>query len=212
MELLIKSTIEWWPNWVSGGLLGLCMLYWLIALIGAPLDFLDFDLNLDADTDVGDTSILGGVLGPFLKFLNIGDVPIVVWLTPKALTWFITGVVGYPKVQDMPTWTHWALAWGGIVAGLLVAKIVTQPLKPIFSEAGEESAADGNRKLIGQEVSVISGTIDTQTLGQVEFSNDGPPQRLSARADSDSHVFHRGDRAVIVSRDLNSVVSIQPIS
>jgi len=199
MELILKS-MEWWPNWVSGSLLGLCLLYWVIALIVAPLDFLDFGTDLDANTDIGDSSFLGGLLAPFLKLLNIGDVPVVVWLTPKALTWFVTGVVGYPKVQNEPAWAQWALLWGGLVLGLIVAKLVTEPLKPIFAHTGEFSAEDGNNQLIGQTVRVISGQITHDTPGQVEFSGDGPPQRLTARSTDPNTVFIRGQKAQIASR------------
>ncbi|HEX6984932.1 MAG TPA: hypothetical protein VF170_06125, partial [Planctomycetaceae bacterium] len=63
-------------------LLGVCAAYWLLLIAGAvDLDLFDFDVDADAGAHADGTS--WGMAA--LKFLNVNDVPLMIWLTVFAV-------------------------------------------------------------------------------------------------------------------------------
>ena len=60
-------------------LVALLVGYGVLVILGAlDFDLLDFDVDIDAEADVNAFSSAGFVA---LKFLNIGEVPVMIWLS-----------------------------------------------------------------------------------------------------------------------------------
>ena len=71
-----------WPTLVVTTLLGLVVLYWLCVILGAlDFDLFDFDVDLDGQPD---SFLDWGMVG--LKWFNLGEVPLMVWLTSEWCT------------------------------------------------------------------------------------------------------------------------------
>ena len=75
------------------------MFYWLLAIVAAlDLDFLHFDLNLDGQADL--PSVLGGGFVAF-RFLNLGRVPVMIWLSVFALAYWGVSML-FDRLLDDP--------------------------------------------------------------------------------------------------------------
>ena len=112
--------------------------YWVISVLtGLGLDALDFDLDFDTDTDVGGfDGFLGIGLVP-LRWLNLGSIPFMVWITFLSES-FLAASVAVDQWKELS-----AEATNGdipirvlltLVAGLAITKIITQPMRNWFKE------------------------------------------------------------------------------
>ena len=79
-------------------LLALVSTYWLMVIAGAVgTDVLDWDFDLEADAD------LDGILGVgavSIRFLNLGTVPIMVWMSAFALSFWSVAIWLQSPVED----------------------------------------------------------------------------------------------------------------
>lgn len=193
MEQFIESCFSW-PSWpASVLLLGVC-LYWLLMMLGTvDLDFLDLDLDLDLDVEgEADASILQFGFIP-LKFLNIGSVPTMLWVSVFSLTgWMVSRLWNSPLPHPSFDWSSDSMAIVrdfGVAA--MLTKMITQPLRGRFDPVEPNKAED----LFGQTCIVTTSEV-TETFGEAELSTDGAPLRLKVR--NNSRTLHKGDSAVIV--------------
>ncbi len=78
MSEFLQSCFEW-PTLPASVLMVICMLYWLSVILGLmDFDLLDFDLDFEIGTE--SPSILDfGFIG--LRFLNLGEVPVMLWMS-----------------------------------------------------------------------------------------------------------------------------------
>lgn len=175
-------------------LLTLVCIYWFLVVLGAVgLDSFDLDLDLDADADV--SSILGlGAVG--FRFLNLGMVPIMVWLSAFALSlWIVSMLFQLLGVhEDLSGWWQTSLVVGGNgLISLIPTKIFTQPLRGKFDAVPPNPDKD----MIGR-TGVVTTTV-TATNGQVEIEAEGAPLVLHSRSREEE--IAKGDRIVIVDYD-----------
>ena len=112
--------------------------YWLISILtGLGLDALDFDLDFDADTDVGGfDGFLGIGLVP-LRWLNLGSVPFMVWMTFLSVSFLAASIAvdqWKPLSVDVTSGDITIRVLLNLVAGLAITKIITQPMRNWFNE------------------------------------------------------------------------------
>ncbi len=201
---------ELWQTAIAGAnlgptvLLGLLMLYWLFVILGAVgLDL--FDFHADADVDVGGDLDVDGNLEPgaipsalsigalVLKSLNIGLVPLMVWLSAFALSlWVITMLWDHPATHESVGRELVVLFRNGVLA-ILAAKLLTQPLRGQFNDVVAPRARD----LVGRVCSVATLEV-TDRSGQIRCETGAAPLLLNARIQQDSEPLKKGDTAVIV--------------
>ncbi len=123
-------------TFASGAVIFVVM-YWVISLLtGLGLDALDFDLDFDADTDVGGfDGFLGIGLVP-LRWLNLGTIPFMVWLTFLAVA-FLGASIAVAQWKPLDSVSNADIATRvllNLVAGLAITKIITQPMRNWFKE------------------------------------------------------------------------------
>ncbi|MDA0284698.1 MAG: DUF1449 family protein [Planctomycetota bacterium] len=181
-----------WPSYPATILLILVCGYWCLVMLGAlDMDIFDFDLDIDLDADV-DASILQVGFIP-LKWLNIGSVPTMLWLSVFSLAgWMASRLMNSPAPHANLELTTDGLAIlrdTGIAA--FITKCVTQPLRGRF----EPKAANLAKDLIGGICKVTTSEV-TESFGEAEYSTDGAPLKLRVRARESG--LTRGDVAVIV--------------
>lgn len=165
-----------WPTVIPSVLMSVVLAYWLLMILGAfDLEFLDFDLDVDADPGADVTVVDWGMLG--LKWLNIGDVPLMFWLTAFAFpawisaTFFNRGLVD-PNTMEIAR----ALARDTFI-GLFAAKLLTQPIKGKLKHVEPNPAAG----LIGEIVTITSSEVTTE-FGQAQYhTGNGAPLNLNVR-------------------------------
>lgn len=180
-----------WPALPFTILLSLVTLYWLLVIFGAlGVDLLDVhldgDVHLDHDfhLDPGLDAIDGhasladwGMVG--IRWFNLGDVPLMVWLTAFSLSAWLTSVCFDRGPGDRSTTEMALIVLRNFGIGLLAAKLLTQPLK------GKLRHHEPNpvQELIGRRGVVSSLELSAQ-FGQVECADPaGAPLKLHARMD-----------------------------
>ncbi len=193
MEQFLHSCFSW-PTWPATALLLCVCLYWVLIMVGAVgLDFLDIDLDLDLDADIdAGASILQLGFLP-LRFLNIGSVPTMLWVSVFALTFWLTSRLwNSPLPHPNFNWSADSMAIlrdAGVA--MMLTKFITQPLRGRFDPVEPNRAED----LIGKTCVVTTSEV-TDDFGEAELSTDGAPLRLKVRHSAGN--LHKGDLAVIV--------------
>ena len=191
-------------------LLGVVLVYWLLVITGGlGLDFLDLDLDVDADIDVdadmdvgdmpGDASSILGTGVVVLRFLNIGRVPLMFWVSAFTLSlWALTMFLDKPENHATLGHDLLILLRNGVLA-MGCAKLITQPLQGKFDPVEAPSV----RELIGQTCTVVTPTVTSET-GQVRYATEAAPLLLNARTKGEP--LAKGDLAVIVEIDMSKAI------
>ena len=220
-------------NLVLSVLLGLCLLYWILVVFGflatetfdldADLDAdvdadadLDLETDVDADADVdmdtdaevaGHGGGIGGAGLAVLRFMNVGDAPLMVVLTVLVLVMWIISVSAYEWIGGWSLLLQFAMLVPVFLVAAALTKLLTQPVKHIFRRMREEERAQQHLDLLGKMCRVVSNEA-TESYGQAEFATDGAPLLLNVRLSEGAAALNRGDEAVIVSHDRNRNVYI----
>ncbi|QDT47814.1 hypothetical protein Pan258_18520 [Symmachiella dynata] len=159
------------PMLVPSVLLGLVCLYWLFVILGAfDIELFDFDIDVGA----GDGSIFDvGLVS--LKFINLGDVPLMIWGSVFSFAfWILTALV--VERPDVGGNLHpWMIVLGCGFLAVLVTKVITNPLRGKFSVKEPNTLEE----LLGRECTI---TVDTnEKHGQANVPSDGAPLLLNVR-------------------------------
>lgn len=162
-----------WPTLPFTLLLCLATAYWVLVIVsGVGLELFDFDIDINPDPG-GDGSIFDwGMLG--LRWFNLGEVPLMVWLTAfVAPAWLMSAIFDRDLVD--PTTGEIATAvLRNAGVGLVAAKVITQPLRGVFTIREPNTV----REMIGRtcEVTTVEATA---AFGQARCAQDGAPLVLN---------------------------------
>ncbi|MBA3312567.1 MAG: DUF1449 family protein [Planctomycetota bacterium] len=187
-------------------LLGVCLVYWLLLIAGAvSLDLLHIDLDLDTDVNPDAAGTSWGMTA--FKFLNINDVPLMIWLSIFAAAYVaIAGAaVSIRPVGDDLGAIAAAIACSSALA-LIATKLLTQPLRGKF-EVVEPNVAE---TLVGRTC-VITTVEVSERFGQASVESEGAPLLLNVRAPAETLSKH--DVAVITGFDRDrNVFFVEPVA
>lgn len=173
-----------WPTLPATVLVGLCLLYWLSVILGVmDFDFLDFDLDFEIGTE-GASILDFGFIG--LRFLNIGEVPVMLWLSLFSLSMWMLSINFDSKVEINTLLDYLPLALRNMGVSLVVTKLITQPFKGYFKFTPPNEI----ETLLGQACHVTSSTV-TERFGQAELETEGAPLKLHIR--SEDETIQKGD-------------------
>ena len=201
-------------------LLILVVVYWLLVAIGAlsgPSPDAELDVHAHADVDLdahGDVDLDahhqveghhsghghhegGSTWTSVLKFVNLGDVPVMVVLSVLILSLWSFGVVAnrYWTGGSHLLATVFLVANFGVSA--VVTRYATMPLKPVFRLLNKQY--DEPVKIIGQHCRVVTSEA-TPDFGQAEITTNGAPLLINVRTLNDA-MLAKGDLAVVVRED-----------
>lgn len=206
-------------------LLGLVSLYWLSVIIGAVgMDSLDFDLDLDADIDIDvdvdvdvdadvdadadtDATSVGSAGGGSLflgtlRFLNFGRVPFMVLLSTIILCmWSISIYCNHDASWINPgnaTSMAAVLFVPNLIASLLLSKIFTAPLVPVFAKLNTAEKA----LVIDGKVGTLMTSIKEEETGQLKIDINGSIVSLSVQS-NDGKTIQKGDKVVVIEKTEN---------
>ncbi len=175
MNELVEMYFQW-PVLPFSVLLCLVTGYWLMVILGGiDMDMFDIDLDLDFDTDV-DASVTDlGMLG--LKWLNIGEVPFMMWLSLVALaSWTVTMIFDRHLVN--PSTQEIVIAIGRSLGfGILAAKILTNPVRGKLRVKEPNTVQD----MLGRTCSVVTSEVTPNFGNAICQVEDGAPLRLNVR-------------------------------
>lgn len=179
-----------WPALPATVLLLLVCAYWLFVTLGAlEIEGVSVDLDMDGDPD----SLLSIGMAP-LRFLNIGEVPLMIWMSLFALSWWMTSMLLYHDPTD-GDWGQTAQAvflTGGIA--IVATKVLTQPLRGRFRHVEPNTA----ESLTGHAC-VVTTSEATPEFGQARYETGAAPLLLQIRTQDGT--LAKGDLAEIVDFD-----------
>jgi len=159
------------PMLIPSGLLALACVYWLFVILGAfDIDLFDFDLDFDVD----DGSALDLGLVP-LRFLNLGDIPIMIWGSLFSLSFWFVAALTFNQWADRAAENPWSIVLGSGFIALIATKLLTNPLRGKFTTKPPNTVED----MLGRECRLTAETTDT--FGQAEVTTDAAPLRLNVR-------------------------------
>ncbi len=181
--------------------------YWTLVCFGI------FDWDGGGDADAGDistadasdadvsTEAATGPLGTTLKFINVGEVPVTIVLSVFILSMWVIGVLSNHFLNNGSVLIGLILLAPNFVASLVLTRFVTMPLKRVFRALQHER--EEHETLIGKTC-VVTTREAGSSHGQGEVTTDGAPVLLQIRT-KDGSVLARGDHALIISRDDNTL-------
>lgn len=187
------------------------LLYWLTVIIGifdfSSMDFdididadvdMDVDVDVDADTDI-DASGGGSIVLAILGFFNFGKVPFMVVMSVVALSLWTIAVLTNYYFSNGSIWFSIFLFIPNLFVSLLIAKIVTTPLVPLFDSISNDEVK--RIDYIGLLGEIVLETSNTQT-GQVEINYEKRLITLSVKAvEEHEGIIKRGTEVVIAYQD-----------
>jgi len=181
-------------------LLVLVVLYWLMVIVGA-FDFGSFDIDLDLDVDADieadvDVSAGGGISGA-LHFFNFGKLPFMVIMSFVILSSWAGSVLGNYYFGNGSILFSVVLILPNLLLGLLLAKVITTPLIPVFEkmESGIEPV-----DYVGMLCKLVLPASNSQ-MGQAEVLIDNNKLLVNVKMEKESSgSLEKGAEALILRK------------
>ena len=187
------------------------LLYWLGIILGA-LDIsafdidVDMDANVDVDVDVdadvdAHASAEGHEVGWFagaLHFFNFGKLPFMLIMSFVIFFCWVISVLGHHYVGHGSLFFSLALIFPNLFASLVLTKIITTPLVPIFRnlDAGEEAV-----DYIGESCTLtLPATPNKMGQAQVTINNSNLLINVKV-SERKPEALYKGDKALIIGED-----------
>ena len=173
MNELVEMYFQW-PVLPFSILLCLVAGYWLMVILGGlDMEMFDLDMDFDADVDASVTDL--GMVG--LKWLNLGEVPLMLWVSIVALaSWTITMIFDRHLVN--PTTQEIVIAVARSLGfGIVVAKFMTNPMRGKFRMKEPNTV----QEMIGRTCSVVTSEVTPKFGNAVCHVEDGAPLKLNVR-------------------------------
>lgn len=190
------------PAVVYTVLLGVVLVYWLLAIIGL-VDFeagADMDIGADA-ADAGDGGPEGlSGLAAWLVAFGLNGVPFSIVVSLLALVgWFLTGMASLTLLPLVPDALRWAAGAGVLLAAaalsIVIAAQLVRPMRGLFVT----HRAISNAALVGQVCKVLTGVVD-ERQGRAEVAQRGAGINIRVWAPAPNSL-RRGDAALITEYD-----------
>ena len=199
--------------------------YWTLFIVGAVgLDMFDFDIDIDTDLDVGgvDTGIDGVVDGAdldvdagdtavttsgggwfvsLLRFINVGDVPLMVLASIAAFSlWALAVLLNDYFNPNFKTLPALGLLIPNFIASLFVTKLASWPFRQVFKHANAGIAAP--IQIVGKTC-IISTSKVTTSFGQatLQLPDEATPVTLNVRTRDTEVVLKKGDEAIVTEHN-----------
>lgn len=204
------QNISSFPTAIYTVILGICLVYWLGAVLGFfDLDVLDLDgPDLDTDAD-GATSEISkdhnpNVLAGLLLKLGLNGVPVTIIISFIALLGWglcyfamhaVSGLVGsgvLRYVAGVP------ILVGTLYLAALMTSVAIRPLRKLFKEAERNTV----KLVLGQTAVVRTSYVD-ETFGEANLADGGAGLILKVRAEP-GRKFEKGDQIVLLEYNKDS--------
>ncbi|WP_020407898.1 hypothetical protein [Hahella ganghwensis] len=195
------QNISSFPTVIFTFFLALCVLYWLIAVLGfIDLDILDFDIpDPDGDLGVNETKFTGPdvLAGLMLKF-GLYGVPVTIIVSFLSLFgWLISYFVVHFLFGLIPDgFLHYLAGIPVLFGSLYIAALITgrviRPIRKFFISATQNTI----KHVLGQTAIVRTSRVDNH-FGEVMLDDGGAGLIFKVRS-TGKDKFKKGDRVVLL--------------
>jgi hypothetical protein len=196
------TTLGSYPTAVFTALLGVVLIYWLLAIIGiVDFETSGFEVDLDTDTDLHADGADLGTIASYVVAFGLNGVPFSIVVSLIVLvSWFLTAMFALYVLPWIPT-TFLQVIVGSLamIAAFLVSVPLTarviRPMRGLFVTHNARS----NHSLVGQVCKVLTQEV-SETFGRAEVSERGAGLNIRIWAKSPNSLT-RGSLARIVDYD-----------
>ena len=178
-------------------ILAVCLVYWLVAVLGVvDLDILDLDLP-ESDADASSNTGANAIAGLLLK-LGLNGVPLTVIISFLALFgWLICYFAVHFSFPLIPSGFFEYIAGvpiliASLYGAVLITAQVIKPLKPFFANMFQNTV----KHVLGQTAIVRTSRVD-EGFGEVYLADGGAGLIFKART-LNGEQFKKGDRVVLL--------------
>jgi hypothetical protein len=173
MNALLEATV-WGGNVIPTILLVFVLVYWLTVIVGfADLDAFDIDIETEVNTDVS-----VGWFNHVLYFFNLGQVPLMLFLSFLALPMWLLAIAATDFLNLESITLSFILLLPNFVLSLFIAKILTQPFVTLFDKL--EASAEDNMQIVGKVCTIVINASEDR-LGQARLEERGSVLMLNVR-------------------------------
>ena len=188
------------PTALFSVLLGVALVYWLLALVGL-VDFDEAGVDLDLDAQLEPAGSSPGQLASYMVAWGLNGVPFSLVVTLLALAAWVFSMLAslliLPQLPDDTLRLLVSILLLPMCCGLAipVAALLIRPLRPLFRAHN----AQHNAGLVGQPCRILTGVVD-ERQGRAEIARRGASFNIRVWAPS-PNTLARGDSARIVAYD-----------
>lgn len=198
MQELLDASIQG-ANIIPTALLIFTLIYWLVVILGViDLDMFDIDIDVDTDIDIDgpevDANVSVGWLNSVLAFFNLGQIPLMIFISFLVLPMWIISVQLNHLIGNTSFLLGVVFLIPNLLVSLFVAKFLTMPFVRLFSKMSEEGETTAT--MIGKICRVIL-PLNSDSVGQVEVNVDGSNYRISAKTTEDI-VMQKGEEGLVI--------------
>lgn len=201
----VFAAITSYPTAIYTALLGVVMIYWMLAIIGV-VDFeqsgieVDLDHDMDLHADGTDLTSLAGYVVAF----GLNGVPFSIVVSLIVLfSWLFTGLFAEYLLPLVPTEFLQVIVGTLVMVAAFCLSIpmtarVVRPLRKIFVSHNARS----NHSLVGQRCKVLTQSVN-ENFGRAEIADGGARLNIRVWAETPNSLA-RGSLALIVEYDESS--------
>lgn len=196
MQELLDASIQG-ANIIPTAILIFVLIYWLVVIIGLiDLDMFDIDLDTDVDVDSPevDTSVSVGWLNSVLAYFNLGQIPLMIFVSFLALPMWIISVQLNHLIGNTSLLLGVVFLIPNLFVSLFVAKFLTMPFVKLFSKMTEEG--ETTTTMIGKICRIVL-PLNSNSVGQAEVRVEGSSYLISAKT-VEGKVMHKGEEGLVI--------------
>lgn len=182
----------WGANIIPTILVVFVLVYWLTVVLGfADLDAFDIDIDIESDVN---TDVSVGWFNHVLYFFNLGQVPLMLFLSFLALPMWLIAIATTDLLGLDSVIMSFVLLLPNFVLSLFIAKLLTQPFVTLFDRL--ERDAEENIQIIGKVCTVVLNTTDDK-MGQARLEERGSVLMLNVLT-REGTVLQKGQTGLVI--------------
>ena len=194
MQELLDASIQG-ANIIPTAMLIFLLIYWIVVILGViDLDMFDIDVDMDVDGPEVDAGVSVGWLNSVLTFFNLGQIPLMIFLSFLVLPMWIISVQANHLLGNSSMLIGVALLIPNLIVSLFIAKILTMPFVKLFSKMIEEG--ETTTTMIGKICRVVL-PLNSESVGQVEVNVEGSNYRISAKT-VEEKTMEKGEEGLVI--------------
>ena len=179
------------PVLPATALLLLVVAYWLLVILGA----LDIDvLNFDVDIDSSGLDGLFGVGMAVFRFLNLGEIPLMLWVSVFGLSYWMTSVLWFDESSGLDAVILIQVILRNLTVAMVATKLITQPMLLLVDRTKMPRHPD----LVGRIGEITTNEV-SEHYGQARVAMGGRPLLINVR--TRDGMLHKGDDVQIIDYD-----------
>lgn len=194
------QNISSFPTAVFTFVLAICVLYWLVAVLGIvdidvlDIEGLDADIDLESSTDVNAPSAVAGVM---LKF-GLNGVPVTIIISFLALFAWLGSYYSVhflsPLIPQGLIYYFFSLVVmiAAFWLSVRITAVIVKLLRPFFYKIEQQTI----KRVLGQTAVVRTSKV-TKSFGEAFLQDGGAGLILKVRSSSDQ-IFVKGDKVVLL--------------